>query len=105
MDHVARPRTLEQNARAYAAYVHDDTMAPRYHVGECLYVAPGLPARPGTYVMVHRLNGRAQLRRLTAISADTVVLTTHNPQHDETVARAEITSIDPIVLAGQAAPA
>ena len=105
MDHVARPRALEQNARAYAAYVHDDCMVPRYYVGECLYVAPGVPPRPGTYVMVRRSSGRAQLRLLREITAESVVLATHNPANEETVLRAEIESIDPVVLAGGAAPA
>ena len=105
MDHVARPRPLEQNARAYAAYVHDDSMAPRYLVGECLYLAPGLPPRPGTYVMLRHVNGRGQLRMLKAMTPEAVVVITHNPVIEETVSRAEIESIDAVALSGMAAPA
>jgi phage repressor protein C with HTH and peptisase S24 domain len=49
---VSRPAALDHARDAYAVYVFDDSMEPRYEPGDLLYVNPHLPANPGRYVVI-----------------------------------------------------
>nr|WP_137828243.1 S24 family peptidase [Methylobacterium sp. L1A1] len=48
---VARPMSLANNYRAYATYVHGDSMEPRYEAGEIVLVNPEKGYRKGNYVV------------------------------------------------------
>ncbi|KAB7788002.1 hypothetical protein F8B43_0007 [Methylorubrum populi] len=48
---VARPMSLANNGRAYATYVHGDSMEPRYEAGEIVLVNPEKGYRKGNYVV------------------------------------------------------
>ena len=49
---MARPPQLQSVPKAYAIYVYDDEMAPRYEAGDILYIHPGKPIKEGHYVCV-----------------------------------------------------
>jgi len=48
---VTRPESLASNPRAYAVYVHGDSMEPRYEAGEIVLVNPDKGYRKGNYVV------------------------------------------------------
>jgi len=48
---VNRPESLASNPRAYATYVHGDSMEPRYEAGEIVLVNPDKGYRKGNYVV------------------------------------------------------
>lgn len=48
---VTRPASLANNPRAYATYVHGDSMEPRYEAGEIVLVNPDKGFRKGNYVV------------------------------------------------------
>lgn len=48
---VTRPTSLANNPRAYATYVHGESMEPRYEAGEIVLVNPDKGYRKGNYVV------------------------------------------------------
>ncbi|MBA9071800.1 phage repressor protein C with HTH and peptisase S24 domain [Methylobacterium sp. RAS18] len=48
---VTRPESLASNPKAYAVYVHGDSMEPRYEAGEIVLVNPDKGYRKGNYVV------------------------------------------------------
>jgi phage repressor protein C with HTH and peptisase S24 domain len=48
---VTRPASLANNPRAYATYVHGESMEPRYEAGEIVLVNPDKGYRKGNYVV------------------------------------------------------
>lgn len=48
---VTRPASLANNLRAYATYVHGESMEPRYEAGEIVLVNPDKGYRKGNYVV------------------------------------------------------
>lgn len=53
-DYVPRPRLLDGVDQAYAIYVQDAYMAPRYQEGELVFTHPGKPLREQDFVLVQR---------------------------------------------------
>lgn len=52
IDYIQRPAFLAGTPGAYALYVSGESMEPRYHAGELIYIHPRRPILPGSYVVV-----------------------------------------------------
>lgn len=85
IDMVPRPPTLSDARNAYGLFVSGNSMEPRYHHGELVYIHPGRPVTPGCYVLVQvhpKAEGeppRALIKRLAKRSGPRVVLEQFNP--------------------------
>ena len=79
---TARPDYLAGATQAYAIFVHNDSMEPRYYHGEMLYVDPTLPPRPGDFVVVQTADDRAFVKRLKRRTQDLIVVEQFNPPKD-----------------------
>lgn len=82
-EYRARPPQLVGVLGAYAIFVPDGSLSPRYHPGEVLYVHPGKPPIVGTDVVVRFREGDARLviGRVLALDEDALLLT-HPGQQD-----------------------
>jgi phage repressor protein C with HTH and peptisase S24 domain len=105
---TSRPPNLAGAALAYAVYVVGDSMEPRYHSGELVYVHPGRPVDVGAYVLVQvrpRHDGdapRAVVKRLVRRSATKVTLEQFNPKKTIELKSSDILSMHRVVGSGEA---
>lgn len=88
IDHIAAPPALTRVPGAYALAVTDASMAPRYEVGEIVFVHPGLPPRPGDYVAMRFVGGGIVPRRLiSGPNGQTVTARLNSPIEESTPAQ------------------
>jgi phage repressor protein C with HTH and peptisase S24 domain len=105
---TSRPPNLAGAMLAYAVYVVGDSMEPRYHSGELVYVHPGRPVDVGAYVLVQvkpRHDGdtpRAVVKRLLRRSATKVTLEQFNPKKAIELKASDILSMHRVVGSGEA---
>jgi phage repressor protein C with HTH and peptisase S24 domain len=105
---TSRPPNLAGAAQAYAVYVVGDSMEPRYHSGELVYVHPGRPVDVGAYVLVQvkpKDDGdapRAVVKRLLRRSATKVTLEQFNPKKTIELKTSDVISIHRVVGSGEA---
>jgi phage repressor protein C with HTH and peptisase S24 domain len=109
---TSRPPNLAGAAQAYAVYVVGDSMEPRYHSGELVYVHPGRPVDVGAYVLVqvkpkhadaHAGDApRAVVKRLVRRSATKVTLEQYNPKKTIELKASDIISMHRVVGSGEA---
>jgi len=108
-DYVERPPALQGVADAYAVYVAETSMVPRYFPGETLHVHPGRAVTRGedTFVVVQlkpEAEGeapRALVKRFRSRTADTLVLEQFNPPCDLTFPLDQVESVHLIIWAGR----
>lgn len=108
-DYIERPPSLQGVTSAYAVYVADTSMVPRYFPGETLHVHPGraIAAGEDTFVVVQlrpEADGeapRALVKRFKRQTADILVLEQFNPHRELVFPRAEVESIHLIIWAGR----
>ena len=101
VDFTPAPSNLDLVTDAYACFVPDNSMAPRYAAGELVYVHPGRSVGPGAYALIVR-DGIGLIRRICAITDDAVAVERFSPGKIETIARAEFDAIHRIVGSGEA---
>jgi phage repressor protein C with HTH and peptisase S24 domain len=105
---TSRPLNLAGAALAYAVYVVGDSMEPRYHSGELVYVHPGRPVDVGAYVLVQvkpKEDGdapRAVVKRLVRRSATKVTLEQFNPKKTIELKASDVLSMHRVVGSGEA---
>ena len=105
---TSRPPNLAGAALAYAVYVVGDSMEPRYHSGELVYVHPGRPVDVGAYVLVQvkpKEDGdapKAVVKRLVRRSATKVTLEQFNPKKTIELKSSDILSMHRVVGSGEA---
>jgi len=85
---------------AFALYVFDDTMAPRYFRGELVYVHPGRPAEAGRDVVLETVAGETLLLRLLRQTDGKIRVAQYNPAGERDVAKKDIKVIYPVVGRG-----
>lgn len=107
IEYVPRPPELAGVVNAYAIYVAGGSMEPRYHPGELLYVHPGRPVTPGSYVLVqfHSKDEeppRAMVKRLVRRSGTKVVFEQFEPPKRFDMDARTVISIHRIVGSGEA---
>jgi transcriptional regulator with XRE-family HTH domain len=108
MDHeirfVDRPPALRGNSKAYAIWLHGDSMAPRCRAGDVAYVDPRRPSGPGDLVVVQLNNGEHDgvamvlVKTLVRQSAREIVLEQHNPPRRFVVPRERVHHLHRIVM-------
>lgn len=79
---VDRPPALMGVTDAYAVYVVDESMEPRYFAGELVHVHPHKPPTPGSFVVVQLDDGNDTdylIKRLVRRSGGKVTLEQYNP--------------------------
>lgn len=64
---------------AYALFVREDDMQPRYFRGETVYVHPARPPMTGADCVIEMKDGRVLLRRLALKTADTLTVQQFQP--------------------------
>lgn len=108
-DYIERPPALQGVSGAYAVYVSDTSMVPRYFPGETLHVHPGRAVTRGddTFVVVQlkpEAEGeapRALVKRFRSQTAGTLVLDQFNPACDLTFPLDQVESVHLIIWAGR----
>ncbi len=108
-DYVERPPSLRGVASAYAVYVADTSMVPRYFPGETLHVHPGRAVVRGddTFVVVQLrpdTDGeppRALVKQFTRQTTDTLHLKQFNPAAELEFPLEQVESLHLIIWAGR----
>lgn len=108
-DYIERPPSLQGVTSAYAVYVADTSMVPRYFPGETLHIHPGRAITSGedTFVVVQikpEADGeapRALVKRYLRQTGDTLVLEQFNPQRELVFPLDQIETIHLIIWSGR----
>ena len=108
-DYIERPPSLQGVAGAYAVYVADRSMEPRYFAGETLHVHPGRPIPQGdnSFVVVQlrpEIEGeapKALVKQFVRRTATRLLLRQYNPPADLDFDNADIASVHLIIWAGR----
>jgi len=82
---------------AFALYVTDDRMAPRYFAGETVYVHPHRPPAPPQDVVIAAPSGALTLCRLISADAATLQVQYLNPPRTEKISRSDIAALYAVV--------
>lgn len=104
LDHVARPKSLASDERAYAVTVIGDSMYPRFRPGRRVIVSPRAPVSIGDDVIV-QLKGGGENDRITLVlikelvrrSASFVELRQFNPDVTFKVEAARVGAIHKVI--------
>jgi len=92
-----RPSILENVPDAFAMYVVNDSMEPRYRQGDLLLVHPRRPVRPGNDVLCVKVSENrehvAMIKQLVRMNAKEIVLLQFNPRREIVVKRSELASL------------
>jgi phage repressor protein C with HTH and peptisase S24 domain len=88
VDYIRRPPSLAHSRDTYAVFVTGDSMEPRYHAGDPVFVSPSRPVRIGDHVVVQcRVSGGDQDEQLVAFvkkvsgkRGGTWLFTQYNPE-------------------------
>lgn len=100
IDWTARHPAQAGIRQAFALYMPDDSMSPRYFAGEIIYVHPHRPAVPAQDVVLVTQAGVFSVCRLLSADAQTLRVQTFNPASEAEVARSEIAAVYAIVGRG-----
>jgi len=100
IDFVARHPQQAGIADAFAYYMQDDTMAPRYFAGEIVYVHPHRPPQPPHDCVVILKNGDLHILRLLRAGTDKIRVQQFNPAHEKELARKDIQTIYAVIGRG-----
>lgn len=92
-----RPSILENVPDAFAMYVVNDSMEPRYRQGDLLLVHPRRPVRPGNDVLCVRVSENrehlAMIKQLVRMNTKEIVLQQFNPKKEIIVSRRDLASL------------
>ena len=108
-DYVERPPSLRGVTSAYAVYVADTSMVPRYFPGETLHVHPGRAVVRGedTFVVVQLRAAstgeppRALVKQYLRQTADSLYLRQFNPATELVFPLGRVESLHLIIWAGR----
>ncbi len=100
IDWTARHPAQAGIADAFAIYVGDDSMAPRYLRGETVYVHPHRPPRAPQDMVLQSVSGAMTLCRLAAQSGDRLHLQFFNPPREEILAQSSLRAVYAVVGRG-----
>lgn len=82
---------------AYCVTVPDDTMAPRYRIGEIVIVSPSKPVLHGGFAIVRQADDRVAIREVVTISPDKISVRCLNSEKTIEIPRSKVKSLDRIV--------
>jgi transcriptional regulator with XRE-family HTH domain len=82
---------------AYCLTVPDDTMAPRFRVGELVIVNPCKPVIHGGFAIVRLTDGRVAIREVVNIAPDAITVRALSDQVQREIPRVEVASLERII--------
>ena len=98
IDWVQRPPQLAGVPDAFAVYVVNDSMTPRYEPGDILFVHPTMPPGRGSFVVVELSDQEAYVKQLVSQNAEELVLREFHPAPREfAVPRASVKAVYRVV--------
>ena len=106
-DYIERPTSLEGIDDAYAVYIQDSSMEPRYFSGEAVCVHPGRPITRDCFVIVQfepEVEGeapKAVVKQFVRRSDSTLFLRQFNPATDLSFPLSTVRSVHRIIWAGE----
>jgi hypothetical protein len=95
--YTSRPPNLAGVRDAYAVYVEDKALAPRYEPGWLLYVHPHKPVTPHRDVAVRKMDGTMLIRQFGGWEGSTLTLRQLNPEGTLRLPRDEVAECHLIV--------
>jgi len=93
IDWTYRPAVLEGVEEAFAVFVTGDSMEPRYHAGDLLYVDPKQPVRKGRHVLVETRDHTGFIKRFDKWTEQHIYLWQYNPAQPLIMPRADIVHV------------
>jgi SOS-response transcriptional repressor LexA len=90
---IDRPDSLREVNGAFAMYVVNDSMEPKYEQGDMLYVHPTRPPRRLSHVVIVKTDGTALVKRLVRAEVDAYVVRQYNPPCEYTIPRGEVKAL------------
>ena len=100
MDWVARHPAQSDLVDAFAVYVPDDAMEPRYLRGELVYLHPHRPAELQKDCLIDLHTDETMLRRLVSQTAETVSVTEFSSTQEKKIPRKNIRAIYAVIGRG-----
>lgn len=98
---LTRSHPMQAGAkRGFAVQAVDDRNAPRYELGEVVYVIRGMAARRGTDCVVEMRDGSAWLGRYADQTSSAVILTFAGDKAQKALSRSEVRAIHAVVGRG-----
>jgi phage repressor protein C with HTH and peptisase S24 domain len=92
-EYVSRPDYLRGVAEAFAVYMMDDTMEPRFYRGELLYCHPTRPSVRGDSVVIEFIDLTAIVRELVSIEPKTISVKQVTRPDGESIPRMRVKGI------------
>lgn len=96
-DMTARPSALQGANTAFAVYMGDDSMTPRYYAGEMLFVKPSLPVTNNCYALIELKTGRSMVAQVLSRSPEMIVVRRFNPATKNSIPMNDVASISAII--------
>lgn len=81
----------------YGITVPDDTMAPRYRIGEVVIVSPSTPVVHGGFAIVRQADDRVTIREVVTISPDKISVRCMSSETIIEIPRSQVKSLERIV--------
>ncbi|MGE0726021.1 MAG: XRE family transcriptional regulator [Alphaproteobacteria bacterium] len=90
---IERPGELRDVAGAFAVYVVNDSMEPKYEQGDMLYIHPSRAPRRQSHVVIVKTDGTALVKRLVRMDVDEVVVRQYNPPAEYAIPRRDVKAV------------
>lgn len=100
LDYVARHPLQAGIADAFAYYIPDDALAPRYFTGEIVYVHPTRPPAAARDCLVLHADGAVTLARLVAQTETKIRVQSFAPAKEKDIPRKNIAALYSVVGRG-----
>ena len=98
---IERPAPLAGVPNAFAMYVVNDSMEPRFRQGDLLLIHPQRPVRKGNDVLVVTLSDtddhEAFIKELVSVDPEQVTLRQLNPEKTFTIPRSKVSGLNLVV--------
>lgn len=88
---------LDNVPKAYALYTADNKMAPRYFIGEILYIHPARPVQNGDDCLIIHHDGRGIIGKLDRQDVKGITLSFYQDSTSLPIAHKDIAALCPIV--------
>jgi phage repressor protein C with HTH and peptisase S24 domain len=101
IEYVDRPEPLFAVRGAFAMYVVNDSMEPKYSQGALLLIHPGRPVRHGDYVLIVKRSPHnehsALVKQLVRMDTRRLVVRQFNPPKDFSIPRREVAAVHLVI--------
>lgn len=101
IEYVDRPEPLFAVRGAFAMYVVNDSMEPKYSQGALLLIHPGRPVRHGDYVLIVKRSPHnehsALVKQLVRMDTRRLVVRQFNPPEEFSIPRREVAAVHLVI--------